>query len=332
LSITPALREAASAVRLVDAEAIRCSARTAGARQQGRTMKSAICLIVRNEVRDIAEWIAFHALLGFDAQIIFDNASTDGTDRVIKAAANLHDVRYHAWPNTQPRSQCLSYEVACKAYGLEFDWIAFLDSDEFLIPQEFITANTFLARYDNFSGIAVPWAIYGANGHDELPELPVLQSFTRRAPVDFFPARHVKSIVRPRFASRCLNPHCFDLAGHKSGSYCDPRGRIMQWLPAPEHGGILAGVARETPDYGMCRVNHYFTRSRAHWRAKLQRGYPGAMDLRSDDEFEAYDRNDVSDPIALRYLPALLPLIEAINERAGPAPQIRTTDVLAGVT
>ena len=29
-------------------------------------MKTAICLIVRNEVRDIQEWIAHHALAGFD--------------------------------------------------------------------------------------------------------------------------------------------------------------------------------------------------------------------------------------------------------------------------
>jgi glycosyltransferase involved in cell wall biosynthesis len=277
-------------------------------------MTSAICLIVRNEVRDIAEWIAFHAILGFDTQIIFDNASTDGTDRVIKAAARLHDVRYHHWPNMQPRSQCLSYEAACKAYGLEFDWIAFLDSDEFLIPSEPVTINTLLDRYASFSGIAIPWAIYGANGHEDFPNAPVLQSFTRRASEDFFPARHVKSIIRPRFAARCMNPHCFDLAGHTSGSYCDPQGQPMHWLPAPEHGGILAGVARDTPDYGVCRVNHYFTRSRAHWQAKLRRGYPGAPDLRSEAEFAEYDRNEIEDPIALRYLPELRLRLDAITE------------------
>jgi glycosyltransferase involved in cell wall biosynthesis len=285
-------------------------------------MKSAICLIVRDEVRDIAEWIAFHAVLGFDTQIIFDNASTDGTDRIIKAAARLFDVRYHDWPNAQPRSQCLAYEAACSAYKLEFDWIAFLDSDEFLVPQDFVPINSFLDRYEAFSGIAIPWAIYGANGHEDYPGAPVLQSFTRRAAADFFPARHVKSIIRPGFARRCLNPHCFDLTGHTSGSYCDPQRRPMQWLPAPEHGGILAGVTRDNPDYSAGRINHYFTRSRAHWRAKLRRGYPGVQDLRSDAEFAEYDRNEIEDPIALRYFPAVRLKRDAITELASLTPAL----------
>jgi len=105
------------------------------------SMKSAICLIVRNEVRDIAEWIAFHALIGFDTQIIFDNGSDDGTTAIIRAAAEIHDVRYHFWPNSTQRSQVLAYEAACQAYRREFDWIAFVDSDEFVVLEENININ-----------------------------------------------------------------------------------------------------------------------------------------------------------------------------------------------
>ena len=50
-------------------------------------MKSAICMIVRDEARDILEWIAFHARAGFDAQVIFDNGSTDGTAELIQGRA-----------------------------------------------------------------------------------------------------------------------------------------------------------------------------------------------------------------------------------------------------
>ena len=268
-------------------------------------MKSAVCLIVRNEVRDIAEWIAFHALLGFDSQIIFDNRSDDGTSAIIKSATALHDIRYHHWADSSTGSQALAYEAACAAYKLEFDWIAFVDSDEFLIPAAEETINSFLARFEGWSGIAVHWAIYGSSGHDDFPPGLVLDSFTRRAGPEFFPSRHVKSIIRPRFAARCLNPHCFDLAGDRRGSYCDARGRPMQWWPAPEQGGILPGLSLEPPDYSACRVNHYFTRSRAHWAAKLRRGYPSDVAIRRMAEFDQYDRNEIADPIAHRYLPAL---------------------------
>jgi glycosyltransferase involved in cell wall biosynthesis len=278
-------------------------------------MKSAICLIVRNEARDIAEWIAFHAVIGFDTQIIFDNRSDDATAMIIKAAAKQYDIRYHFWGNMSQRSQVLAYEAACEAYKLEFDWIAFVDSDEFVMPGDDVRINEFLGRFAEYSGIALPWAIYGANGHENFPQALVLESFTRRAPGDFFPARHVKSIIRPGFAQRCMNPHCFDLRGHRLGSYCDVGGRIMQWWTVPETGGIVPGLSKHEPAYGGWRINHYFTRSRAHWMAKLKRGYPSDVAVRRMEEFEAYDRNEIDDPVALRYLPRLRAAIEIIGGR-----------------
>lgn len=276
-------------------------------------MKTAICLIVRNEARDIAEWIAFHALVGFDTQIIFDNRSTDATPAIIRAAGRLHDIRFHDWPNASQRSQVLAYQAACDAYRLEFDWIAFVDSDEFFIPTEPIQVNMFLERFDSFSGVAIPWAIFGSGGHEDFPPGLVLDQFTHRAETEFFPTRHVKSIIRPEFAGACLNPHCFDLRGHRSGSYADSSGRSMDWWPAPAQGGIIPGLAKQKPDYAAARINHYFTRSLAHWHEKLKRGYPSDVAIRKMEEFDMYDRNEVHDAIAQRYVPDLRAGVAAIE-------------------
>jgi glycosyltransferase involved in cell wall biosynthesis len=269
-------------------------------------MKSAICLIVRNEARDIEEWIAFHALAGFDAQIIFDNGSTDGTDALIRNAARHYDIRFHDWENRSPDSQVLAYQAACAAYRLEFAWIAFLDSDEFLVTPEYTPVNDFLAGFEAWSAIAVNWAVYGANGHEAAPPGLVVENFTRRAAEDFFPARHVKSIIRPGLARACPNPHYFDMQEAIDGHYCDASGQYMLWVRAPEApGGVLRGVSRAQPDYTRCRVNHYFTRSRAHWAAKLQRGYPSDFVVRKMEEFAEYDRNEIEDGIAARHVGAL---------------------------
>ena len=281
-------------------------------------MKSAVCLIVRNEARDIAEWIGFHALAGFDTQIIFDNRSDDGTTEIIKAASTLHDIRYHLWTDSSRGSQVSAYWAACEAYRPEFDWIAFVDSDEFIVLPEEQPVNLFFARFEGWSAIALNWAIYGSDGHEDFPDGLVLDSFVRRAPADFFAARHVKSIIRPRFAARCLNPHCFDMRGNTLGSYADARALAMQWWPAPELGGIAPGLSLEQPDYGLARVNHYFTRSRAHWLAKLKRGYPSDVAIRKMAEFDIYDRNEVADPIARRIVPALrleVARIEALTQK-----------------
>jgi len=279
-------------------------------------MKSAICLIVRNERRDIAEWIAFHALAGFDTQIIFNHSSDDGTDLVIRFMARHYDIRIHDWQDHSAQSQLNAYNAALSAYRLEFDWLAFLDSDEFFIPAHEEPVNNFLERYQDWSGIAIPWAVYGSNGHVGYPPKLVIESFTRRAPENFFPSHHVKSIIRPRFAAAAVNPHCFDLAGHIAGSYCDLAGATIRWWPAPERGGVLPGVLADLPDYSIARVNHYFTRSRAHWQAKIKRGYPSDMVVRKEEEFAHYDRNEILDPIALRYVPRLREARSRLNNGA----------------
>jgi glycosyltransferase involved in cell wall biosynthesis len=278
-------------------------------------MKSAVCLIVRDEARDIQEWIAFHALAGFDTQIIFDNGSTDGTAALIQAAGARYDIRFHAWENRSAGSQVLAYQAACEAYRLEFDWIAFIDSDEFLVTPDGEKVNDFLARFDGWSAIAVNWAVYGSSGHDAAPDGLIVENFTRRAGSDFFPARHVKSIIRPRLAISCPNPHYFAMREDIDGHYCDARGQYMLWVRAPEvEGGVLRGVSRAEPDYTLCRVNHYFTRSRAHWQAKLARGYPSDVAVRTMAEFDLYDRNEVADPIAARGVAAIRQAVAQLKE------------------
>jgi hypothetical protein len=56
-------------------------------------MKVAVCLMVRDEADDIASWLAWYHLLGFDTCIVYDDHSTDGTWDVLCAAARVQDVR-----------------------------------------------------------------------------------------------------------------------------------------------------------------------------------------------------------------------------------------------
>jgi hypothetical protein len=106
--------------------------------------------------------------------------------------------------------------------------------------------------------------------------------------------------------SAALIPHYFDMREARDGHYCDGRGQYMLWHQAPEvPGGVLRGVSRAAPDYALGRVNHYFTRSRAHWQAKLARGYPSDFLIRKQEEFDQYNRNEIADPAALRRVGAL---------------------------
>jgi hypothetical protein len=255
-------------------------------------MKLAVCCIVKDERRDFAEWIAFHQVIGFDTVIVYDNGSTDGTTELVRMAARSSDVRLVDWPVRAPSAQGQAYTHCLKRFGREFDWIAFIDSDEFLTPMTGSSVRPLFCTpwSRNADAIALNWAIFGSAGHDAFPDGLVIDNFTRRSAASFEPNTQVKSIVRPEMATY-RSPHQF-----RTGKpYRSASGAPMAWS--------TPGRRQGEPDYADYRVNHYFTRSRAHWRAKMARGY---RDLeRADDMFHACDRNEVEDASATRFSPAV---------------------------
>ncbi len=261
-------------------------------------MKVAACLIVKDEVRDIAEWLALYRLIGFDTLLVYDNGSTDGTRDVVDAAARQFDVRRTEWGRNDFRSQMDAYEDACRRWGSEFKWIGFFDVDEFLVLHQGLSLNEFLDRSPAIAAVVANWALFGSSGQEEFPSGLIIESFTHRANTAFFPTHHVKSFVRPRSVLTSYNPHFFVV----DGMTVDATGSPVAWHFDVNKGQPLPGVTRNAPDYSACQVNHYFVRSRAHWTKKVRRGYPADVAVRTDAEFDVYDRNEVSDRHALRYV------------------------------
>jgi glycosyltransferase involved in cell wall biosynthesis len=260
-------------------------ARQPGARQgkpAGVKMGRIGCVgIVKNEAAHIAEWVAWQVLAGFDTVFLLDNGSTDGTGAIARALAPGLDVRVFDYPNTSPDYQLRGYEQMARALAGQYDWLAFFDTDEFLRLDEGLNLKTLLAARPE-AAVAVSWAMFGANGHREKPEGLVIESFTRRAEAKFPPNRHVKSIIRPELMQAALSPHAFAM----EGEYVDLAGRPVAW-------GHIPGYLPHDPDYAGGALNHYFTRSAAHWREKLARGYPDTT--RAPEDFAVYDRNEVED-------------------------------------
>ena len=68
-----------------------------------------------------------------------------------------------------------------------------------------------------------------------------------------------------------------------------------------ENGNRVDGVDNFVPATHRIRVNHYFTKSRAEWLAKQQKGKADVAGLRPVEEFEWRDRNDVFDDTIVKY-------------------------------
>ena len=106
---------------------------------------------VSDSAARLEEWIHFHLLVGFDHLHVYDNSDipvneTSALEVVVKKFSTT-EITYHRWPcricnNNRPghknpgeRSSQYAAESSCRErYGEFTDWMAFIDSDEYLVP------------------------------------------------------------------------------------------------------------------------------------------------------------------------------------------------------
>jgi hypothetical protein len=259
-----------------------------------RLVKIACVAVVKDEERYIAEWIAYQLALGFDTILLLDNNSGDQTKAIAAGFAPRHDVRLFDWPMRTPDYQLRAYEFAARRFAGEFAWMAFFDTDEFLVLDEGASLKQRLAGLPDAAAVGISWAMFGSSHHRDSPAGLVIENYLHRSGADFGPNIHVKSIIRPALMRATSNPHAFEM----DGTYVDLAGRTLRW----ESLGKIAGP----PDYAGGKLHHYFTRSRSDWLAKLRRGYRDMQ--RTEAVFYAYDRNEIFDEGAAK----LTPLVRAI--------------------
>ena len=216
----------------------------------------AICAIFKNEAPYLLEWIDYHRMVGFDHFVLYDNASTDDGVARIQASPLSRNVEIIPWP---PRpGQLIAYRDFIQNHARRFDWVAFIDIDEFIVPLETASVRDLLIRYGGFSAVLINWLIFGPSGHDRRPEGLVLDNYRDRVPEDWNGNRHVKTLARVAdLIDIGINAHAFKLRQ----SPCNPLSQ-----PAPNV------AIQPYPCHERLVINHYLTRSREDWEIKLRKG------------------------------------------------------------
>ncbi|PJI85052.1 glycosyl transferase family 92 [Yoonia maricola] len=178
----------------------------------------AIVLIAKNEAARIWDWLAFHAIAGASHVILYDNGSTDNTVEIARAFKGL-DITVVPWKlnaaefktGMRLHQQSLAYAHAVCTYGHQFQRMAFIDTDEFLVPREALTLHAALEGLP-YPNISLPWTMFGHDGHDITPQDAVPFAFRTRAPVSHGPLLNFKCIVDPCEVTM-VNPHRFETRG-----------------------------------------------------------------------------------------------------------------------
>ncbi len=248
--------------------------------------------IIKNEAPYIAEWIEYHRMLGFDKIVIYDNESTDGLTEVL--SPYIKDGLVDLYLIKGKRRQTDAYNDVVRRYKRKIRYIATIDADEFILPLSSVDIKEKLETAlstPNVGGIAVNWACFGSSGHIEKPDGLVIENYLHRANDDFEKNTRIKSIVNPRRVAFYEHAH---FPVYKSGYYA------VNFSMEKVNGAISAA-----PDYTVARINHYMTKSKEEFVAKRLRGRAFSKNLRPENDFNLYDRNEVFDDSMLTHAIAI---------------------------
>ena len=214
-----------------------------------------VCAIFKDAAQALPEWIAYHCAIGFDRFVLYDNASTDGGADLLRRFPLADRVTVIQWP--QPQGQLSAYRHFIDIFAPAYDWAAFIDVDEFILPLDGSRLQDTLQRCGHASAILLNGRVFGPAGHEEPADGLVIEAYDMRVD-DALPVnRHVKSIVR-----------CADLLDVTQ----DPRIFRLK-------GPVCNALGQEVPNVGVQQaacfqglaINHYYTKSRREWLAKVNR-------------------------------------------------------------
>ena len=129
-------------------------------------MKVAICIEVKNENRYIREWLEYHDKLGFDNIILYDNNDSNG-ENIFDVIGDEIKNGFVIYENIKDKTnyQLPCYNECMEKYHNDFDWILFLDCDEFL---ELRSCNKIkdwltLSKFNDYEQILINLENYGDN-------------------------------------------------------------------------------------------------------------------------------------------------------------------------
>lgn len=253
-----------------------------------------IVSIAKNEGPYIKEWVEYHLKQGVDCIYLYDNDSTDNMREILDSYIRSGEVIYTIFPGRA--RQFDAYNDAIRRFKNETKYMAFIDYDEFLVPEDkklsLIDTIEMIMKKDKHSGgIAVNWRMYGSSGHESKPKGGVLENFVYRGDYKARGSDCVKTIANPRTIWKYAHPHF-------------PRYRFG-YYNINEKGERVKGWSNKCGDTEWIRINHYFTKSKEEWIKRRSQGQVDRKDrndIRTIDEFYEHDHNQVYDPIAFQYM------------------------------
>jgi hypothetical protein len=268
-----------------------------------------VCLaaILREEESFLDEWLVYHKMIGIDHFFLYDDAPGLPLQKLLQPHADY--ITVIPWYNMHAdrpgvNRQTKAYVHAVTEYGAGFNWITFIDGDEFIVLRKHETINEFLADFPDAVSISLRWHVFGHNGYYDDPPGLITASLIRRKRM---PDYNVKSITRPEAIIDVQSAHTCVL---KYAGWVDANNREY------EREGY-EGISE------VAHINHYQCRSFKRWMQRTKRGDVYADSVEKVPESHLYrlnedsclktfvatmslDKNEMTDTYMQKYTPAIL--------------------------
>ena len=219
-------------------------------------MRIAVICIARLEGNYIREFIDHYRSLGFSSVIVCDNDHDDDGEDLPSIIQDYIDdgfVIMENWHN-QVKAQMRCYTSMYAKYKNDYDWLFFVDVDEYLELPRHKDVSEFLSDKGDFECVMVNWMCFGDNDQVYADYTkPLQERFPKPLPFDikvqynFSENLHIKSFIKGGLAHVYFagNPHCCD----SNLKCCNASGQQCNNCPF------------QPIDYSTAYIKHYITKS-----------------------------------------------------------------------
>lgn len=250
------------------------------------TRTTAAVLTAKNEGCYLLECVAHCRAVGFEHVFIYTNDNSDGSDALLDALGRtpfVTVIRNEVGPLASPQVKAYEHSIHLLRALRDFEWVAYFDVDEFLVPAEHHDHSVIEALADlrrrhpvrGPSAVCYNWNVYGSEG--QIRRRPgLVQERFRHSTLE----RMFKSLVR--------------LADISSMALIHMPGPDGMALVNAAFDPITVGLdcTTDPPDPVHGTLSHYYQKSFEEFGVKSRRGrggVPGGRVGKGLDTFFAWD-------------------------------------------
>ena len=259
-----------------------------------------ILAILKNEVPYLEEWLCHHMAIGVDHFFLYDNDSSDDLHHLLKPYADHGIVTTVYFPMRGLQRDANNHAV--RFFGATTEWLAYVDIDEFLVPERDEQVGTVMSRFPNASQVLVSRREICYSGHRTPPAGLVTENFrmvSEDVPRMGSTAILAKPIVRPERTYR--------VGIHYAVTIDDATVNTAGVFIEEEANNIVA------PSYANLQMNHYYTKSYEEFQAKRSRATTSTHSFPLPDV--PFDIPSEQDHAIDRWIPRTKARIEEMRDR-----------------